>query len=62
MAVMIPGEHFPAKWEPVRRRKCDHWKNFELTNDYLPKTRAGAAAKLGQVLVRYLLERTGKTV
>src|SRR6185436_4800435 len=23
---VTPPEHFPAKWAPVRRRKCDHLK------------------------------------
>jgi hypothetical protein len=28
-------EHFPAKWNPVRRRKCDQEKNL----DHVPITR-----------------------
>src|SRR5690348_14990997 len=30
-AVLTPVrlKHFPAKWEPVRRRKCDNAKNLE---------------------------------
>jgi hypothetical protein len=29
-ALMNAGlEHFPAKWEPVRRRKCDKIKKVE---------------------------------
>jgi hypothetical protein len=33
-------EHFPAKWEPVRRRKCDQIKNLERVPD---STKAGRA-------------------
>ena len=28
-----PRQHFPAKWEPVRRRKCGQCKNLERVPD-----------------------------
>jgi hypothetical protein len=29
----ISLEHFPAKWEPVRRRKCDHLRTTRANSD-----------------------------
>jgi hypothetical protein len=33
-------EHFPAKWEPVRRRKCDQIRNLERVSDSIETKRA----------------------
>jgi hypothetical protein len=33
-------EHFPAKWEPVRRRKCDQIRNLERVTDSIESERA----------------------
>ena len=31
---LAPGlEHFPAKWGPVRRSKCDHWSIFRRSGN-----------------------------
>jgi len=35
-------EHFPAKWKPVRRRKCDHDKKPGATSD---PTRNGVCSR-----------------
>src|SRR3972149_3956234 len=39
-------EHFPAKWEPVRRRKCDQIKNLGRVSVSIETKRALAASLL----------------
>ena len=41
-----PLEHFPAKWEPVRRRKCDQIRNLERVSDSIESERTLATKML----------------
>jgi hypothetical protein len=33
MPSCVPLEHFPAKWKPVRRRKCDYQRRTGANSD-----------------------------
>jgi hypothetical protein len=39
------ADHFPAKWTPVRRRKCDQARNQELSPVYLNRGKLQQAAE-----------------
>jgi hypothetical protein len=50
-AIISLSEHFPEKWTPVFRRKCDHVRNLERVSDSTLSERAlVAGARCGQGL------------